>query len=544
MSGDNAACSPKRNLIVTPDIQDLFLIRDRSVTENDLKRVLRKYNLRNALEVLGNISCDIFAAKDRDLGIVGFTDQATGVHVTQYAIAYLANVFICSGANDQSPDTINIKDNVLGLLGLYQDRLIDSNLANKTSSAINTFFIRLAFQQLNFQKSAVNTISRAIIMFRDIAPKITPLTIKSFDDVFRDANELTLTTYYELCLIVYATAAAGNSVFEKSFFTNAHLPQIREKLTEHNIEKILNILCCNYGMFRAEDSKANKKLMPSLTKNRFNPLFVFPVIETEMPVGRDAYVIPSISAFLDKAYAGIFWWFHRYYEKSGEQRDFRTYFGGVFEAYVGLLLKSAFGTDVVKGEFCYGRDNKRFVDWYYASENKVYLFEAKAYQFALESKIIGSEEIIKGRELKKVIEAIIQQFKKVRDIAKYDDLRQFRGKIIYPITIFLDMPLIDTGLYREWILAELSTREDGDDGLRGLKDFEYNFLNIEDVELYSGLEMKPLLEDIFNGLDDDHRSNFRSKCLKMTTGEKGRCAILDDTYKDLWKAMVKNIPTL
>ena len=62
-----------------------------------------------------------------------------------------------------------------------------------------------------------------------------------------------------------------------------------------------------------------------------------------------------------------------------------------FRNMSGSLLKSFYGDNSVKSEFIYGKDKRRFIDWYIIKKNKIYLFEIKANQFHLQNNQVASK---------------------------------------------------------------------------------------------------------------------------------------------------------
>jgi hypothetical protein len=130
------------------------------------------------------------------------------------------------------------------------------------------------------------------------------------------------------------------------------IPQLTVDLSEKTIHSFLNILATDYAGFRKRDQAVNQEGDPRFTKNRYNPLFEYPIIETDLEGLGRGYIVPNVVGYLLKAFGGLFWWFHTYYEKQGKDPlvEFRTPFGKVFEQYVGILLKDIYGEKYVGGE--------------------------------------------------------------------------------------------------------------------------------------------------------------------------------------------------
>src|SRR4030043_1412799 len=118
-------------------------------------------------------------------------------------------------------------------------------------------------------------------------------------------------------------------------------------------------------------------------------------------------------------------------------------------------------------EITYQRMGAKFVDWYVEKEDKIYLFEVKAYQFALLSRQTAEIDLLINKELLKIAEAIEQIYKKILDISKYDELKKFRNKNVIPIIVLYEIPLASTCIYKAEITKILKEIE-GSKGLMGL----------------------------------------------------------------------------
>ena len=106
--------TPTRPLSCEADISELHGKADGSVTEEELRQLLRRYNLRDGLISLGRVSLFIFNDQSENkIGKTAYRDPATTAIATQFALAYLATALINSGANDYKAKLLSAKDNVL-----------------------------------------------------------------------------------------------------------------------------------------------------------------------------------------------------------------------------------------------------------------------------------------------------------------------------------------------------------------------------------------------------------------------------------------------
>ncbi len=532
MDGTNQIPIPipknKRLLIAETDIIELHNKKEGTATEEDFKNVLRRYNLRDGLIALGRMSNILFNSREDG----PYIDATTGVFVTQFALAYLANILLISSANDYKSKYISQKDNLLTLCNSYSNSLIDRLTEN--DKPINqddfcSFMIRLDSEQIEYQFSPIYMMARTIIIFNELIQNTQSDKFEPLDDIFEKKTTLSIYEYFRLCFAIFAASSQKTATFSINTFTNSNIPQLKDLLTEEKIIKILNILKANYKEFREEDMLENDNLNPIFTKTRFNPLLVYPVIETDAKHLGDPYVVPNVFTLIKRSFGGLYWWFDRYFENQGQQQDFRNYFGRIFQEYVGRILKNIYGEKNVHEEIVYGK-NLRFIDWWIERDNKIYLFESKAYQFTLPSKQTGDKETVINEIKKKVVEAIVQVYKRIQDIQKYEELKSFKKKQIIPFIVFMDIPFVSSYLYELWIKETLGEIEQ-EKQISGLKDFQIFLIDIEELELYDECTNIIELEDIFQKFKGNIGEGFLS-ILRKEKGNRLRNRYLDIIYRN------------
>lgn len=502
-----------------------------SVSEEELKSVLGRYNLRDGLITLGKASQYIFNSSDpNNIGIVAHREPQTGIILTQFALGYLANLLLISGANDYKSKYLSKNDNWLILCNIYNNSLMQPELSETykitDEDKFRSFMIRLHSEQMEYQFLPIYMMARTIVIFNDLINQVVPVRFENLSIIFEKKTGLKIHDYLRIAAAVGA-GSKKTATFSIPMFSNANIPILADVLVKEKINEFLNILRADYETIKNEDRTFNQNLNPIFTKTRFNPLSVYPIIETDAKHLGDPFVVPNISAYIRKAFGGIYWFFHRYFEDKGQQQEFRNYFGYVFQEYVGLILKGIYGEQNVHAELDYPKG--KFVDWWVERGDKIYLFEAKANQFALLSKQTGDKELIVKREIKKIADAIAQVFKKVHDIPKYNEFSQFSSKKVLPCIIFMDIPFVSSSLYESWIKEALEKMEK-EKNLKGLKDFHIFLINIEELELFDEIISKIELEDVFSILKNDSSGGFLSVIEKIK-GSKLRNRFLDQTFK-------------
>jgi hypothetical protein len=520
-------------------IVELQRYKDGTLPERVLKDVFNRYDLFDSLQSLANKSLEIykFNLNNISLGTL-FRDPRSNILVTQFSLAYLANIFLISGSNPYKSVKLNYADNVAILSNIYSNKLIDPILSSveqlNNFETFVPFMIRANFEQMRLQDNPLYPFTRSIYIFTNILPNTPHLNSIDIIDLFHSKVGVTVPDFFKLSALILASAQK-NPIFSKAFFLNTRIPKIQNLLNEDHINKILSFYTIHYKSFFQLDKKFNSEFDPVYTKFRFNPLFIYPIIEFDSL--STPFIIPNTYALQHRITNGLYWWLEDYFRQINLQNDFRTYFGNIFQEYCGTILKSIYGEQNVKPEFTYGKDKRRFIDWHIIKGEKVYLFEVKANQFNLHNNQIASKDSILREEIKKITDAIKQINKRISDISNFDKLRIFKGKKIIPVIVFLNIPFISSTLYKDWIDSQIQS-----DKTNKLQYFPYEnlfMLNINELELYADISDKIEIEDIFNKLKNDVNQNFLSIISSTKNSDILRNPFLDKVYKEFWESNFK-----
>lgn len=211
--------------------------------------------------------------------------------------------------------------------------------------------------------------------------------------------------------------------------------------------------------------------------------------------------------------------------------SFRTPFGEVYEQYVGLVLKDMYGEENIHGQIPYQKDGKsESIDWYKEEGNKLYLFEAKANQFRLQSRQKGYREQLIEYEFPKIKYAVNQMFNRKKDIYTCKELARFRGKEVIPIVVFLDMPFISNPGLAVWAKdAQMELAKEK--GNPELEEFKVHFLNIQDLECFDAVVDKTAIEDVLEQAENQ-KVGFETILRQILGKPKLKNRLLDRTVEE------------
>jgi hypothetical protein len=274
---------PRKVLNADSDIGELKNKPEGTVTEKELKEVLRRYNLRDGLIVLGQVSTRAFNDNSEyRIGKAAVREPNTGIFITQFALAYLATALITSGANDYKSKQIAQKENILTLLNIYSNSLVFPEIKREdgqtfTKKDFASSLVRMYGEQFEYQFDYMHFIARTLVIFLDIIHSVPPEKSEPYNVIFERETGLTFQEYFYLVMAVWA-ASHKTSTFRKEALTEANIPSMQSTLTDEKVTNFLNILAVDYKSFREEDVMTNEKLEPVYTKTRFSPLLVYPIV--------------------------------------------------------------------------------------------------------------------------------------------------------------------------------------------------------------------------------------------------------------------------
>lgn len=503
--------------------------REIEVTEEQFLNAIKAYALTESLMNLAHLSKRIFDEgfpEDWYKTGRGGVRHPSGILLTQFAIEYLASAFMLSKSNDRKKEKLARKDNILGLFNIYHSSLVQGI---STDAGLIYFLIPTYFQQFVSQVDPKNSCTRQWYIFCKINNRIEKSGFENLNQILKNKTSLSIQEYTKLCFLMFAYSSASPR-FNIGELDETNITGFGDVFNQNKMSAFLKLISTDYKSFRELDKKLNNDLDNKYTKTKLNPLLVKPVIK----LGDNDFLTPSITAYITATFKGLFWWFDAYFrnESSTQADKFRKYFGLLFEEYVGDVLKDTYSIESVTPEIHYGgKHNERlFFDWIVESKEKVYLFEVKGYQFPLVVLQTGEPAKVDKEIMSKLIYTIVQMYKRVNDIDKFEELKHFRGKNIIPIAVFYDIPFISTSAYQERITPILSKL---DEKYPGIKLFKYYFIAIEELESYYFVSHKVDLDYILEETVKNLQTGFMTEWKKvLQESDMQKSNLLDRSFEE------------
>ena len=478
------------------------------VTEKQFCDSLKGYKLDEALIALSDISQKLFDPKFQENKYwrkekTGFIiNKFNKQFITEFAVEYIANLFLISGSNKYKNLSIKDKDNLLGVFNIYYNCLMCPDIKVLGEN----FLIPLSFQQFASQQDFKDTLTRQMLLFNEIHNNYDENGANYIDlnKILKEIIGISIKDYISIIFFILVI------ILEKPYFSIGNLADVKEEslkkiLTTKNLDIIFNFLSATPAELRKIDQLRNSNLNPVYTKSRYNPLWEKPIVK----LSHDTFVVPSMNAYKKGAIMGLYWFFEN---KLGKK--FRDYFGRLFEDYGGEIIKDIYGEDNVEKGRLYGRkEKKEFIDWVVKeSEDNYLFFELKAYQLSLYALQTGDIEQVGKEILKKVVGTIKQMYKRVQDINNYPELYKYKNKKYQCIAIFYNMSFISTDMYKKYIKKSL---EELEETLPGITNFEYTLMSIDELEDYKYIKDFISFEKLIEEVKNDKSINLIGQIRKV-----------------------------
>jgi hypothetical protein len=286
-----------------------------------------------------------------------------------WVLAEVARVSLLYGTEfNRKPATA---DDLLSCCAAYQ-ALRDPELGHGGPDAVGRFLLRIAGEQLTFQQSMLNDLSRPVALLEQTAPRKPP-TVATPGWPERLLG-CTLQEYVGAAILLHTGALRNAGIFDLDWLSQ---PQMEEVTREVPADVLRRVIEEQYAatptrLRSLQDDAEARSGTPGSQYRRFgfNPLSSRPAVAgltggLFIPV--PGYVVRKASP-LGIYYAGLDKW----------DTPFAADLGEPFEAYVGRQLRLLPDATVFP-EIAYGRKKgKDSVDWFAVFDDCVVLVEVKS----------------------------------------------------------------------------------------------------------------------------------------------------------------------
>lgn len=289
-------------------------------------------------------------------------------------------------------------------------------------AAYETFF-QLSYDQFPLQRrDGWLGIGRALLLFEKIPQILHGEGVKlpiEINDAFMEISGMTMREFMMTGCRIYKMAKDKQGglmqISEMHRFFDNDLPSIwrgdeSDRPTARSLDKFLQIAARDCNEFRRAigDLMTDDERFVRVEKW---PLPTYPIIR----IGRDEILAPIPKMLLDRVSTGIFHDLANHFAGQGVSNKFRSYFGRIFERYIGYHLELVFPKEYLIPETKYraSKQNRSTPDWTVNSPDGAIMIECRSSLFTLDARrfadmprIVSDLERIGADPLRKGVQKI------------------------------------------------------------------------------------------------------------------------------------------
>lgn len=359
--------------------------------------------------------------------------------------------------------------------------------------------LRIVSSQFPFEPGMFSEFSRPALLFHDIPRQLQGLTDVprfDFESKFQAITGVSVLEFITIGFVVFSSSRANFAIsqnyFKKAIKQGINLPD------EQTIRDVIKQLSADKSTFiNVYEKRKNKDRRFRMYD--FNPLLSYPVIKPCQDkqfstADKDFIHTPVPELVGSRISTGIFYQMFNKYEE-----EFSTYFGYVFERYVGLVLQNS----VTSAELLSEQDIRQFYpvnkgkvpDWALIDGSTAILFECKTTRFSRAAQAIASEDAVNSslaqvkKGLKQLAGFVSACQAKVAELQKFHSCIKFK-----PVLVSLEpLYLINSTFFRNYINSLLADE--------GIFDLRWQILSINELEalqphISTGFSLSEVLNDL------------------------------------------------
>jgi hypothetical protein len=317
--------------------------------------------------------------------------------------------------------------------------------------------LRIISSQFPFEPGMFSEFSRPTLLFHEIPRQLQGLPdIPQFDfeNKFQAITGVSVLDFITTGFVI-SSASHGNFAVNQDYFKKTRNQGIKIP-DNQTIKAILNQIAADKSTLMAVYEKRKNKDR-RFKMYDFNPLLSYPVVKPCQDkqfstADKDFIHAPVPELVGSRISTGIF---YQMFNEYGE--EFSTYFGHVFEKYVGLILQNCITSEELLSE----SDIRRFYpinkgkspDWILVDGSTAMLFECKTTRFSRAAQAIASEDAVNSSlaQVKKGLKQLASFISACQ--TKVQELQKFHYCIVFkPILVSLEpLHLINSIFFREYI---------------------------------------------------------------------------------------------
>ncbi|WP_156666007.1 hypothetical protein [Rhodococcus qingshengii] len=311
--------------------------------------------------------------------------------LTPWALAEIARVSLAFGNEHRNDAT---ERDVIECAAAYV-AIGDPELSRRAPETLAFVMMRMASEQLSFQRTVFNQIARTVAIYDQTTPGRTPRVLQSGWE--HDLLGCSIVEFAAIGVLLRTGAVKNSGRFNLAWLDQPQFQQVTDEIPAAVIRNtITREFVADTDSFQSRRPSIRLP-SPEYRRYTYNPLLGRPVVSGIA----DDFLVPVPGQIVRKVsplgiyYSGMTKWGSAFAEDAGD----------LFEQYVGRQLQTL-KSAVVYPEIVYGHDNRKSVDWIVVLEQAVLLIEVKSVR-PTESVRLGTPESVK--ELSRMLGRAYQQ---------------------------------------------------------------------------------------------------------------------------------------
>lgn len=373
--------------------------------------------------------------------------------------------------------------------------------ATETFHCSNPVFmmLRVVGSQFPFDGGSHGFVGRTLLLYRTLIHEESEneeITKFRFEEKFQKMTGLSAMEFVSCGFATWAffnsprTSGLTRKYFDTARNAGLNIPD------DDGVQLMLECISADPVKFRNK-FEIMKQLDSSFRMYDFNPLLSYPVLrpwkQGKDAMSNDRIIAPLPDLIPYRVSTGI------YYEMFYEYReDFSRFFGHLFEAYVGRLLKASTHCPIVsekKIRETYPESSGKVPDFCIIEGGTALIIECKATRFSLKALGTGAQEAV-SESLKQIKKGIVQlhDFKTAIKERRKGLETFYSCNVIIPIVITYEwLYFINTELLKELIFEELK--------FQSISTFDFHVLSVQELEglqphLLNGIAISSAIESL------------------------------------------------
>lgn len=281
-------------------------------------------------------------------------------------------------------------------LAVYFNHLeTDLHYLDPSNPNAQRWLVRASYAQGRYQRVPNQILGRYYILFKELGR-----SSQVCSDMVKEATGFDITEIMLIGISFYAVIL-HNGYFDVRHVKEHSVPGLRDVLQSEKVDRFLRTISVSQGGFRSLCSRWSWDNV-LLKRYEFNPLWLYPIIDTGILAPSSRYIVPSLDDLAYRFTEGIYYSTMDYYSRGGLRNDFSTEFGALFQDYVGHHLENVrernrgLGTVEPEAEYNYRNNRWRSADWLLVSADAVVQVECKKITTSIEFRAAISDDSRRG----------------------------------------------------------------------------------------------------------------------------------------------------